>query len=343
MGVAGDSEQATDTAGYLFGVIFAPILWVFCLSWAIYAGRKGNDYYCYAPQFTWARGIPVLVWRVAIAVFYVVTLGYEFDARDVWELQYYTVWNLVFLTLYSLFALAVSIVIVATPHLIPKPATLATNKEAPTQPNMGIKMLWGVHQVLGEIEWCASALVAIVVWGVLAPNTTPEWSPYLGFTSISEHACNIFVMTVDFYFSGYLINFHHWSLSVLWPASYLIWHLGGNVAYGFMAYPFLKTNNILFIPVVIVLAVAHFVLFSVTYGLSVAKEKCLKRYHFLYQEDNDTLHRSQSERLRMSSEDSDSDSDDKSPFTRDIENPESPTSRKEAEERERRNHALAQA
>ncbi|GBG30336.1 Sialate O-acetylesterase [Hondaea fermentalgiana] len=314
MGVAGDNEQSTGSPGFLFCVIFAPIVVVVCFTWIIIMGRRGNDYFAYAPDMTWKK--TVLAWRVAIAVFYLVTIGYEFDSRDVWELQYYTVWNLVILTLYFLVATAVSLVLVFAPSQAPLPVTKGMRAER--QPNIGIKMLWIVHQTLGELEWCTSILVAIVVWAFIAPNAEPEWSPYLGFTSISEHACNIVVMTIDFFLSGYLINFTHWSLSVFWPALYLCWHLGGNVAYGFMAYPFLRTNDVLSIAYVIVLAIVSFVIFCITYGFSVAKRKCFSRYSVLVSE---RLRRaSASQRLRESDSDESADSDPKRSGSGDPEN-----------------------
>jgi len=269
MPILGD-YQSTTSVGFIFGCIIGPLFIVLSLVYLYLKGSKGNDIYKNGTPSNYP--VIVLCWRVVACVFCIVTLGYTFAPGDVFSLSYFTVWNWILVVFYFIISTMVSVIRVFYPHTV-ETSTLS-------------RVLLGIHQITGEVEFPMSWLVAAVVWLYLAPNA--GWTFFTTYTSISQHAVNAVIMSIDFAVAGYGINPHHFPLVLIWPALYVCWHLIGNAAYGLICYPFMKTDDPIFIGWVFGLALACQAFFWSAYGFSILKRNgCACRKATLPEEDDE--------------------------------------------------------
>jgi hypothetical protein len=260
--------QNANTVGFIVGMTLALVLVIQMVFVMWTKGGEKNDQFKYYPGTRFPRVL--LAFRFAVVVFCMVTLGYTFNGDDsVWALSYFTVWNWLVVCMYFVVSLMVSIVRVFYPHLVPSITKYGSFGPSEGERSTFVKVLFTTQQILGELEVPCSVLVFIIVWAYLAP--TLGFSSFLVFTSVAQHIFNAIFMVTDFCFAGYRFNGRHFVISLGFGGMYVVWHLLGNLAYGVMAYPFMATDDPIFIGWVCGLAILMALMFFMFYGLSVLK------------------------------------------------------------------------
>jgi len=263
--------QDANSVGFIVGMTLALLLVVqmFVVMWT--KGGEKNDQFKYFPGTRFPRIL--LAFRFAAVVFCMVTLGYTFNqgSDSVWSLSYFTVWNWLVVCMYFVVSLMVSIVRVFYPALVPRISQYGSYGPSEGERSGFVKVLFTTQQILGELEVPTSVLVFIIVWAYLAP--TAGFSSFLVFTSVAQHIFNAVLMITDFFFAGYRFNGRHFVVALGFGGMYVVWHLLGNLAYGIMAYPFMASDDTIFIAWVIGLAALMALMFFMFYGFSVLKTK----------------------------------------------------------------------
>lgn len=210
--------QNVNTTNFQLAIIIAPIM-LFASFGNIMDTiiESSNEYWSTMQMpttiaFLWRLSMTLYCWTtIAIMLWWYGPIGFAF----------FTVWNWSIITLYM---------------------TLGSLRYFhPNETRLTI-----IHQCFGELELSSSWLVALVVWTYLGPHS--KWNPmFMDYVGISMHACNAIIMTVDvFLIQDLKMDYEHFAIICLWASAYLTFHLIANMACGFMAYPFLHTDDPLF-------------------------------------------------------------------------------------------------
>lgn len=211
--------QSMNTTNFRIAILIAPIMVLASLAniWDVLMQLQPSYW-----KILQTPSIIGLVWRTTVAFYCWTTIGIMLWWYGPMGYAYFTVWNWSAITIYMTLG--------ALRFFHPSDLQLAA-----------------AHQCIGEFELSSSWLVAIVVWSYLGPHS--QWNPmFMDYVGISMHACNAFIMTVDVFFVQDLhIDYTQSAVVSLWASLYLMFHLIANAACGFMAYPFLRTDDPFFL------------------------------------------------------------------------------------------------
>jgi len=250
-----ENYQKVGTPGWIFGAILTPLV-ILGSSYILRKGTVNDAYIGGRSRSKWPR--VVLIWRLLVAIYCLIVLGRVLSTLKYqcgWvRLNAFTVWNWIVVCIYFVLALSTSICEVFFR-------------------DKSFQKLHLALQVVAEIEIPSSLLVSAVVWGFLAPVS--NWNSKLfEFDEASMHISNALTMVIDFIIASYSINPRHVVFPLIWGALYLSFHLVMNFTVGIMAYSFLITDSIIYIPACIILLLLYVGFFYAAYGISLLKNKC---------------------------------------------------------------------